>query len=390
MEGMAAHPPLNKRFRLDVPIDLLLGAGGFAASISWQMVLPILPLRLSHLGYDLAQVGFLVSIFSLTMGIFELQTGLVVRKFGSRRTLIGGCLFNSFCLALTGTVRTTGMIASSLAASGLARAILVPPLHAAVADAAATTMQGRRFGTFWFCTSLGALAGPAIGGLVAARYGDRAPFYIGSAFSVVALPILATVAFSKPASPRPTVNIEGILGDEAVLPLHLTNLLCHCVRGIWTTFLPLYISHQGVSVSVIGWVFTVQGLVFTLMQIPTGRLLNQLRGEWLVAGGIAGMSGVVLLVPLLRGPPVFLVAGAVYGCAYGLVPVTLATLVTRQTPRDEYTTAMGVYNSAIDFGLFIGPLLGSAAALLNIVSPFFLALPLGLGAILISLVVRRH
>jgi predicted MFS family arabinose efflux permease len=47
---------------------------------------------------------------------------------------------------------------------------------------------------------------------------------------------------------------------------------------------------------------------------------------------------------------------------------------------------MGVYNSAIDLGLFVGPLLGGgAAAVINPRAPFFVALPLGLAAVIMTL-----
>ena len=102
--------------------------------------------------------------------------------------------------------------------------------------------------------------------------------------------------------------------------------------------------------------------------------------------GVAGIGGVVLLVPLLHASSAFFGAAALYGCAFGLIPVTFATLITRLVPPDKYTTAMGVYNSAIDLGLFVGPLLGgAAAAVLGPSAPFFVALPLGLAAVIVTL-----
>ncbi len=56
-------------------------------------------------------------------------------------------------------------------------------------------------------------------------------------------------------------------------------------------------------------------------------------------------------------------------------------LVARFSSRDQYTSAMGVYNSSSDLGFFVGPLLGGAAALLGIVAPFLLALPMALAGI---------
>jgi MFS family permease len=334
----------------------------------------------------LAEIGILISSLSLTMGVIELYAGPIVGAFGRRWALIGGYSANAVCLALAGMARTTGMVASALAAIGAAKAVFVPPLHATVAESSTASTRGQVLGMYWLWASAGTLVGPAIGGVIAAKYGDRAPFFVGSAFSIVALPIVAAVAAPRSTSPRaPMGDVVELLGDAGILRLCIATLLCFSITGIWTTFLPLYISRQGISVLIVGSVFTVQGLLYVLMQVPAGRLVHQMRGGWLALLGIAGITGVVLLIPSIHAPAAFLVAGAVYGAAFGSIPVTFATFVTWFAPRAKYTTAMGVFNSAIDFGLFVGPLLGGVAAFINTLAPFLLALPLGLAAVLISL-----
>jgi len=374
-----------------VPPGVLLGAAGFCANISWQIVLPVLPLHLSHLGYSAAQIGILVSVLSVTMAIVELQAGPIVSVLGRRWTLVGGFSANAACLVFAGMARTTGAVASALAAIGGARAVLVPPLHATVAESSTTTTRGRMFALFWFWASAATLAGPIVGGLVAARYGDRAPFFLGSVFSALAVPIIVSVAAPRGASPKVSLReVAELLAHRAVLRLCAACLLCFSIAGLWTTFLPLHIARQGLSVVLVGSVFTVQGACYALMQVPTGRLIHRLRGDRVALAGIVGMAGAALAVPFLHAPLAFLAAGAVYGSAFGLIPVTFATRITWLMPRDKYTTAMGVYNSAIDFGLFLGPLLGGAVAFLNAVPPFALALPLGLAAAAMALGAMGH
>jgi MFS family permease len=67
------------------------------------------------------------------------------------------------------------------------------------------------------------------------------------------------------------------------------------------------------------------------------------------------------------------------------LPVPLTTLIARLVPQEHYTTAMGVYNSSGDLGFFIGPLLGGGAALLGILAPFFLCVPLGIAGVAVGL-----
>src|SRR5438132_13493824 len=89
-----ARAPAKRRS----PRSLLLGAGGFFGAISWQVVPPVLPLHLAKIGYTPSQVGALVSLLSLAMGLVELHVGHIVGAFGRRGTLLGGLAANAACM----------------------------------------------------------------------------------------------------------------------------------------------------------------------------------------------------------------------------------------------------------------------------------------------------
>src|SRR2546425_5906054 len=133
---MSSHPIAPARVGPRIPRILLIGAGGFLVAISWQVVLPVLPLHLSKIGYTASQIGTLVSLLSLAMGIVEMQVGHIVGGLGRRHTLLWGSVANAVCMVLVAHARTAAMVGSSLAAVGVTRAVLWPPLHATVADTA--------------------------------------------------------------------------------------------------------------------------------------------------------------------------------------------------------------------------------------------------------------
>ncbi|HLW46324.1 MAG TPA: MFS transporter [bacterium] len=360
---------------------IVLGAGGFCVNISWQVVLPVLSLYLAHLGFSLAAIGLVVGVFSLTMGLVELQAGVITAAIGRRWALLGGCAANALCLALAAAGHARLLVAVALAAVGAARGVLVPPLHATVADSTPPEGRGRAFGVFWLCTSIASLAGPAIGGFVAARAGEAAPFVLGALFSLAAIPLIAWWRVPGRAASRASfAGFIAFVSAPPVARIGVAMLLCYGLAGIWTTFLPLYAARQGVSVEVIGSIFAIQGGMYALMQVPIGRLAAREHGGWLTLAAILGMAGTELAVPLLRGAPPLLAAGAVYGAAFGIMPVTFVMRITRHVTPEEYTAALSVYNAAIDLGLFAGPLLGAAVARFALAAPFLLALPLGLAA----------
>lgn len=362
----------------------LFGAAGLLTAISWQVVIPVLPIHLERIGYSAAQVGVLASLLSLAMGLVELEVGRIAAVLGRRQALIGGLILHAAALAWAAEARAPAAVALALMAVGTARATMWSPLMAGIAEEAAAHTRGRTFGTFWFVTSMGFLLGPAAGGFVASLHGGRAAFYLGAALSLLAIPVMFPITGSgRPAAVQTArLRPSAVLRDPAFVRLCLANHLHYAVSAIWSTFLPLYAAQQGLSVLAIGEVFSVQGLLYTLCQLPIGRLADRIGAERLVAPSVVGRAVASLLVPLLHAPAAFFAMGALYGFAGGIVPVTFTILITRITSRERYTAAMGVYNSSGDLGFFAGPLAGGAAALLGLTAPFFLCAPLGAAAYL--------
>lgn len=380
----AAVAPAPSGAAHSTPVRLgLFGAGGLLTAICWQVVVPILPVHLQRIGYSAAAIGFLVSLLSLAMGLVELDVGRISALLGRRQTLVGGLILHAAALVWVAEARAAAAIGLALAAVGTARATMWTPLMAGIAEEAAAHTRGRTFGTFWFLTSMGFLIGPAVGGLVASLHGGRAAFYLGTALSLLAVPVVFAITDAgRSTAPAERLHPWEALREPVFLRLCAANHLHYAVTAIWSTFLPLYAVRQGLSVLEIGEVFAVQGLTYTLCQLPTGRIADRIGADRLIAPAVIGRAIATLAVPLLHAPAVFFAMGAVYGFVGGVVPVAFTMVITRMTARDRYTTVMGVYNSSGDLGFFAGPLVGGAAALLGLTAPFLLCAPLGAAAFL--------
>lgn len=84
-----------------MPPALALAAAGFCTGASWQVVAPILPLRLARLGYGPAEIGLLIGLMSLAMALVELQAGVINAAIGRHRSLLGGYTVNALFIGLT-------------------------------------------------------------------------------------------------------------------------------------------------------------------------------------------------------------------------------------------------------------------------------------------------
>jgi DHA1 family inner membrane transport protein len=125
---------------------------------------------------------------------------------------------------------------------------------------------------------------------------------------------------------------------------------------------PLYLESLGADPSQIGLVFGVGNLAGALLVLPAGSIADR-RGRRLVivASGIAGLVGVLTLLPLTHWEGAF-VSSALYWAGTAALPV-MSAHVAATAPRALLGRAMGaVYGSFFAGFIIASPLAGTVAA----------------------------
>ena len=74
----------------------------FLYSANWFVIVPAIPLFISDLGLTNAQALSLISIFLLTYGLFQIPSGLLAAKIGTKRTLVSALIIESLFSMLLG------------------------------------------------------------------------------------------------------------------------------------------------------------------------------------------------------------------------------------------------------------------------------------------------
>ncbi|MGD2253841.1 MAG: MFS transporter, partial [Anaerolineales bacterium] len=155
------------------PIFLIFLQDRFAPSI-FELVLAIIPAGLVA-GFLPSRLGKLSDRFGRTglMGVGLLASGVLSFFLPSLPNLIW--------LALLWTIETVGW------------SVAAPAEEAMVADLTGKRVRGRGYGLYTLATSLGAFAGPLMGGWVYDSIGEQVPFYLNGIvllFGAILVPIL--------------------------------------------------------------------------------------------------------------------------------------------------------------------------------------------------------
>lgn len=390
-----------------------LGQGGAAAVLALLMglqpattdiYLPALPLLTQALGAPMAMAQMTMAALILAFGFGQLLWGPVADRFGRRPVLVGtllGYAMASVGGALAGSIETLvawrTLQGFTMAGAVVCSRAMVRDLYQPVEGAQVMALALSGLGIV-------ALAGPALGGFIAAAAGWRAALTAVAIYGAVALAIVAWRVPETLAAKNPRATAPGpMLANWAEVLRHpgfrAWMLLVTCTYGGIFTYLA---ASSFVFIDVIGLSATEYGLAMasvsafymagTLACRPWIRRFG-IAGTVVRAAGFTAMAGlgiVGLAVAGVHSVWALLVPQWVYGFGHGFhMPCGQAGTVAPFPHQAGAASALaGFVMAVVAFG--IGRWLGGA--LDGSVMPF--ALGLGFWSAMTCAVawtlVRRH
>ena len=184
-----------------------IAIGTFVSVVDNGSVLIALPLIEEHFGSDLPTVQWVVVGNALAISALILPMGRLGDIIGRKWVYIGGLVIFVAGSALAGLAPNLTWLITSKVFQGLGSAMIQGNGMATVITAFSGAERGKALGSHMSVVGSGAIAGPALGGLLVAAFGWRSVFFVNVPVGVCT--ILATWLFLQ-QQPRLT---EG--GDEA-------------------------------------------------------------------------------------------------------------------------------------------------------------------------------
>jgi multidrug resistance protein len=327
--------------------------------IGLTMIVPILPFFARDAGASATTVGLLISAFSLAQLVVSPVWGRSSDRYGRRPVILAGLVVTSLAYIIFAFARSVELLLLSRIIQGLGGGT-IGVVQAYVADTSTPEQRTRSLGWLSAVTSLGAVAGPAFGSLLAGVGGQPAPGLGAAALSLLvslfalrylresrearrsgghALPAVTTgraaiggvlFRWSEPA-PRLiwiyTVAIGAFYGTIQIVPLLLANRFSITEHNVG--YFVMFLGGMGV-------------LVRSLVLGPAVDRLGEARlsrmGLVILAGGLAltGLAGG--WVPLALGFILMPVGTAfIFPCVTGLL--------SRVVPAAERGLYMGVQHT---------------------------------------------
>lgn len=287
------------------------------------------PLYLATAGYSAARLGVLFGVAALTSAVMSATIGFLSDRLGRKVFLVVVPLLVAgagvaYAVSVNPLVVFVGAGLGSFGRGGGAGGGMVGPYQPAEQALVAASVEARRrtatFGWLAFASSLGALCGGLLTGVVA-------PSHPGASAAIAAYrPVFLTLAacaaiagllallIIEPQRPKRAGQERGPLFPRRsaglLYRLWITNGLNGAAVGMFGPFVSYWFFRRfGVGPSTLGYLYAVingVGMVSNLSAAGVARRLGLVRGTVVLRLVVAG-----LVIPLVFAPS-FLLAAAIY------------------------------------------------------------------------------
>ena len=367
------------------PIVLPVYAPTLLLAIGGGMLTPILPLYASSFGASYALIGIVLGSRGLGTILGDLPAGMLIRRVGQRRLMMIGLVCIAFCGLAMSTAQALWMLILYGLLEGVGSALWNISRHAYLTDAAPQGQRGRAIATFGGIFRTGNLIGQALGGLLGAWLGLRAPFAVYAVIALVTLIFPALFGVdgahhqAHKAGHGHSVNLWHVIRDnyKVLLSAGVGQLFAQMIRSGRNIVVPLYGADVlGLSVQSVGLVMSISSTIDALMFFPAGFIMDRFGRKYAYVSCFLIQGIGMALIPFTTSFALLTLATSLIGFGNGLGSGTMMTLGADLAPKDAMGEFLGVWRLIGDGGALGGPLLvGSLADLLSL-TPAILAIAL--------------
>jgi MFS family permease len=338
---------------------LICGLVAFTQA-SWGLVVPVLPVYAHQFGATAAQLGVLVSSFSVARIAVNIPAGMLADRIDRRIVVLVAVGAAGVVLAATAAAQNLAMLIVMRVLLGLAGGVAITVGQSLLADLTDVSSRGQAMATLQAFQLTGGSLGPALGGITAGMFGPRASYLLAGS---VALLMAGWAGIRLPAVPVRDQHegtrrsaIIGLLADRSYLASCIIGFTVFFVRfgGQQTLLALIAYTWIRLSTSAFGITLGVLAVVNISMVGIVGRLSDRSRKIPIVCSLLATGVGYVGF-SFAHWPPVFFVAFAVVGLANGLSGSVPAAYCADVVPARLRGSGIGVYRTFGDLGGLVGP-----------------------------------
>ena len=175
-----------------------VGIGTFLSVVDHGSVMVALPDIESRFSTDLPTVQWVIVGYALAISVLLLPMGRLGDIVGRKQVYICGFAIFVIAAALAGAAPNLGLLIGAKVFQGVGSAMIQGNAMATIISVFSSEERGKALGAHLSVVGTGAIAGPALGGLLISALGWRAVFFVNVPVGLVTIAVAALVLSGGP------------------------------------------------------------------------------------------------------------------------------------------------------------------------------------------------
>ena len=335
-------------------ISILLSL--FSVMLGVGIISPLLPIIAENLQATGVWIGLIFASFSMARVVSLPVFGRLSDKFSRKKIFSAGLILYTAIAILYAFSDTKEELLFVRILHGISSAMVIPVAMAQVAYLSDKGELGKNLGLVNSSIFLGMAFGPLMGGFFADRFGYSYAFFAMSAFSAFSF-LVALLKFPEGKLVRRGKSKEFKITRNVLVAI-VYRVINSMGRGSVMSFLPIYLSSIGFSLTQIGTVLFANLIVSSVIQTRSGMLADRygfVKPVWF--GSFIGAASLFLIVRFEDYPEVLLFS-VLLGASLAVTLPAVSSLVAHEGLKHSLEGSyMGVLSASKSLGRAIGPVL---------------------------------
>jgi len=346
----------------------ILALGWIASAFGFSISIPFIGLYFhSELGMSLIEIGVFFGVTAIIRASAQALAGEISDHLGRYSLMVMAQLIRTVIFFITAYAiyYESGflIVGSLLILNAIFGAIFQPVAQATVADLVEFKDRTDAYAMIRSAGNFGWALGPGIGGFVAGS-SYSVLFVISGCMTLISSMIIAKYlkgikARGNNDKPFKLKDMFVYKGNELILKFVIFVFVIYLVFAQLISPFSIYsVDLMGISKVQLGMLFTLNGLMVSLFQLPVTRLLRKYKLTSQLALGSIIFAGGYLVVGFSTTFVFFIVAMVVITAGENCVSPPALALTANLAPEGRTGRYMGIYGFAVTIGWSLGPLIG--------------------------------
>lgn len=342
---------------------ILLTLSNLFLFLSFQMLIPTLPVYVSEKGGDEFAVGLVISVFTISALLIRPFAGRALDTIDRKKILLIGLLIFIVCTSGYYWMSSVLLILSLRFIHGIGWGISTTAYGTIVSDLIPQKRRGEGMGYYGLASNFSMAFAPLVGIWVMNEMGFGRLFFVSVILGTLGLVLSQFIRYPEYELEPKTNEAEeknkepyykGLVETKALFPSLLAMLIAVTYGGI-VSFITLFGRETGIAN--VGWFFMSYAGILMITRPLAGKLFDKKGHAWVLFPGIVLMALGLLTLSFASSIILLVVSAILYGAGFGAVQPSLQAWTINLVPPYRRGAANGTFFSAFDLGIGLGAMI---------------------------------